>query len=92
MKRKNIVITFAIIIGFAIAALTANLLIDYNYMFLMRGDGTPYDIFYNLVNGNAVLYPIIVVLLFFIYILAFYAVYFFISKRNNIKATRGCHI
>ncbi len=84
MKKKNIIITFAILIGFCIAALTANLLIPYNYMFLMRGDGTPYDIFYNLVNGNPVLYPIIVVLLFFIYILAFHAVYSFIKKRKAI--------
>ena len=25
----------------------ANVLLDYNYIFLMRGDGTPYDIVYN---------------------------------------------
>jgi hypothetical protein len=37
-------------------------------MFLMQGDGTPYDILYNLVNGNPVLYPLGVVGLFFVYI------------------------
>ena len=82
MKRKNIKITFAILAGFCISALTVNLLTDYtNYMFLMRGDGTPYDIFYNMVGGNAVIYPIIVVALFLIYIVAFYYSYYGICRK-----------
>lgn len=83
MKKKNIPITFAILLGFCAAALTANLILDYNYMFLMRGDGTPYDIFYNLVGGNAVLYPITVVLLFVIYIVVFEAVYNYFAKKGK---------
>ena len=47
-------------------------------MFLVRGDGTPYDIIYNLVNGNQIIYPIIVVVLFFGYITLFYYIYFLI--------------
>ena len=58
-------------------------------MFLMRGDGTPYDIFYNLVGGNAVLYPIIVVLLFVIYIIAFEAIYNFFKSRKELKLTEA---
>ncbi len=85
MKKKNIWITFTILLGFCIIAYIVNHLIDYNYMFLMRGDGTPYDIFYNLVNGNKVFYPLIVVLLFIVYILVFYNAYFFIKKRKTIK-------
>lgn len=85
MKRKNIWITFSIMFGFAVAALIANLTLDYNYMFLMRGDGTPYDIFYNLVGGNPILYPIIVVALFIVYILAFYFTYFLIQNRRHAK-------
>lgn len=81
MKKENALIVFLIMLAFAIMALIANLTIDYNYMFLMRGDGTPYDIFYNLVNGNAVIYPIIVVLLFAVYIFAFYAIYYLITKK-----------
>ena len=65
------------------AAYIANISLDYNYMFLMRGDGTPYDIFYNLVGGNPVIYPIIVVLLFVLYISAFYYVYYLIKNRKN---------
>ncbi|MBQ9071404.1 MAG: YwaF family protein [Clostridia bacterium] len=81
MKRKNIIISFSILLSFCIMAYTANVLIPYNYMFLMKGDGTPYDIIYNLVGGNAVLYPLIVVALFIIYISAFYYVYYLIKEK-----------
>ena len=86
MKKKNMPITFSILIGFCVAAFVANKLLDYNYMFLVSGDGTPYDILYNLVGGNAVLYPLLVVLLFILYITLFYSVYFLIQKRKNANA------
>ncbi len=83
MKKRNIGITYGILTFFCIAAYIVNHLIDYNYMFLMRGDGTPYDIFYNLVSGHPVFYPLIVVGLFLIYIAAFYGIYFFIQKKKK---------
>lgn len=83
MKKKNIFITFSILIGFCIAAYVANVIIDYNYMFLMAGDGTPYDIVYNLVNGNKILYPAFVVGLFLVYIVAFYSVFYLFAKKNK---------
>ena len=83
MKKKNIPITFAILLGFGISAYVANVVLDYNYMFLMRGDGTPYDIAYNLVNGNQVLYPLIVVALFIVYIAAYYFVCYLLTKRKG---------
>ena len=86
MKPKNIGITFAILLSFCIAALIANYTIPYNYMFLTRGDGTPYDIVYNLVNGNQILYPLIVILLFIIYVSIFYLIFFLIKKSKNKKA------
>jgi len=55
LKRKNLPITFAVLLGFAVCAMIANGLLDYNYMFLVRGDGTPYDILYNLVGGHPIL-------------------------------------
>ncbi len=82
LKKKNIVITFSILFGFCIAAYVANILLDYNYMFLVRGDGTPYEILYSLVNGNKVLYPLSVVGLFVLYILAFYGVRHIINKKK----------
>lgn len=50
-------------------------------MFLASGDGTPYDIFYSLLNGNPVLYPIIVVLLFLVYVSLFYYIYYLIKRK-----------
>ena len=83
MKRQNIWITFSILTFFCIAAYTANILLDYNYMFLMAGDGTPYDILYNLTNGNRVLYPACVVALFMVYIIIFYAVFYLVKAKKN---------
>ena len=85
MKKKNIPITFSILLGFCAAAFTANKIIDYNYMFLVRGDGTPYDFFYNLVGGSPVLYPMVVVLLFILYISLFYYAYFLVMKSKEQK-------
>ena len=92
MKKKNIPVTAAILGGFCVMAFTANQLLDYNYMFLRRGDGTPYDIFYNLVNGNQVLYPIIVVGLFVLYIMLFYHGYYAVQsirEKNREKAKKA---
>ncbi|MBQ8689028.1 MAG: YwaF family protein [Clostridia bacterium] len=86
MKKKNIPITYAILTGFAVLAYIANVFGDYNYMFLVRGDGTPYDLLYSLVGGNAVLYPIGVMLLFFIYILAFNLIFTDIRTKAGKKA------
>ena len=86
MKKKNIVITFAIMFFFCVAAYIADRLIPYNYMFLMRGDGTPYDVVYNIVGGSPVLYPIAVVALFILYILAFYGVYYLAKGKRSKKA------
>ena len=85
MKKRNIPITYAILSGFAVAAYLVNMIDDYNYMFLMRGDGTPYDIIYNLVGGNQIAYPIIVVLLFFVYILLFNVVFTLVKNRAEAK-------
>jgi uncharacterized membrane protein YwaF len=83
LKKKNIGITFAILLFFCVAAYTANVLLDYNYMFLMAGDGTPYDILFNLLGGNPVLYPLSVVALFVIYILGYYGVCRLVRGRKK---------
>lgn len=82
MSRRNMSSTFGILGVFCIAAYVANVLLPYNYMFLMSGDGTPYDILYNLVNGSKILYPMMVVGLFLVYIVMFYGVfYLFVRKK-----------
>lgn len=83
MKKRNIWITYLILGFFCTCAFTANALVDYNYMFLRAGDGTPYDLLYNLVGGNPILYPIGVIVLFLLYILAFYMVYFIIRLLHK---------
>ena len=86
MKKKNIPFTFAILFAFCIMASVTNAIVDYNYMFLVRDDGTPYQILFQLVNGHPVLYPVLVIVLFLIYIVAFYGVYMLIEKKLNNKA------
>lgn len=93
MREKNMPITFAILLVLCMTAYIANILLDYNYMFLMRDDGTPYSIFYNLVNGNRILYPLIVVGLFILYISIYYFVYSKLKKvvvSDTLEVTKKC--
>jgi len=83
MKKENIKYVFGILFGFCIAAYIANIILDYNYMFLMNHDGTPYIIVYNLVNGNPILYPILVVLLSVLYIVVFYFIYNYFKNKKS---------
>ncbi len=83
LKKENIGITFGILLAFCVAAYITNITVDYNYMFLMAGDGTPYDILYNLVNGSRTFYPILVVALFLIYIALFYWVVYMINQKKQ---------
>ena len=85
LRNRNIGITFGILSFFCVAAYIVNHIIDYNYMFLMAGDGTPYDILFNLLGGSPIFYPIGVVVLFFVYITAFYGVYHLICKLRSKK-------
>ena len=81
MKKRSIPLVVGILCGFCMAAYVANLFVDCNYMFLSRGDGTPYDIIFNLVNGHPVFYPLLVVGLFILYIAAYYFVFYRIRNR-----------
>ncbi len=87
MKKENIGITFAILLGFCVAAYIANVIIPYNYMFLMAGDGTPYDVLYNLVGGNRLLYPLSVVALFLLYIGLYYWLFYVITHKRRSKVS-----
>jgi len=82
MKRKNLPICIAILLVFCLAAHIANVCLDYNYMFLVRGDGTPYDILYNLVSGHKVLYPMSVIVLFLVYIHLYYLFFHLFTRRK----------
>lgn len=92
MKKRNMGITFTILLGFCVAAYAANLLLDYNYMFLMRGDGTPYEILYSLCNGNRILYPLCVIGMFLVYITAFYQIFYAIAHTRRAAANKNMQI
>ena len=81
LEKKNMPITFGILTGFCLLAWVANPILDSNYMFLVRGDGTPYDILFILVGGSPVLYPVSVVALFFVYIAGFYGIHHLTRKK-----------
>ena len=83
LDKRNIPCTLAILFGFCAAAYIANIFLDCNYMFLSRGDGTPYDIAFNLVDGNPILYPLFVVFLFIVYIFAFYFIYHTVKVKSK---------
>ena len=82
MKKSNLYISCGIILSFSAVAYFINILLDSNYMFLMRGDGTPYDILYNLVSGHVLWYPLGVVMLFILYIVLFYGIYWRIRGKK----------
>lgn len=84
MKLQNAWISYSILGLFCVFAYAVNIWLDKNYMFLMRDDGTPYFIFYNMVNGNRILYPLIVVLTLAIWITLFYGA-FHIAEKNSRK-------
>lgn len=88
MQKRNIPITVGILSVTCVAAYLANVLVGGNYMFLMRGDGTPYDILYGLVGGHPVIYPLCVVGLFVIYIVGYHYLYHLI--RNARAEKRVC--
>ena len=104
LKMKNFWITSIILGGFSVSALVMNIVnglafegmiyneemkaAGSNYMFLMHHDGTPYSIFYNMVGGNKVIYPMIVIGVFFVYAAIFYLVPYIIKKVKENKAKK----
>ena len=85
MKKNNMWISFVILCAFAVIAYPINVKFGTNYMFLMRDDGTPYSIFYNMVNGHKVFYPIIVVGTLILYIFIFNFIYHLSNKKKALK-------
>lgn len=84
LKKKDIPVTFGILLGFCLGAWVANTYLDTNYMFLVRGDGTPYDILLNLLGGHPIFYPLCVIALFFLYITGFYCIHYFTKKKEQV--------
>ena len=82
LQKKKIIGTYALLGFFCGAAMIANVALDYNYMFLRNHDGTPYQIFYDLVGGDPILYPLCVIGLFVVYMALFYVVWHLCAKKK----------
>ena len=88
MKKGNIPFT----IGILVIYMTVALIVDYsfrpgkeaNYMFFFRGDGTPFGLFLDMVQGNLIAYQIIIYLLQCGYMVGFYFAYYGIKKLVDI--------
>ena len=92
VKMKNLPITLSVLVGFSVLAYVANVTVPPimgrpvgfpNYMFLLHDNGTPYSIFYNMVGGSPVLYPLVVVGIFVLYLVGYYLVDGWIEKRKQ---------
>lgn len=92
MKKKNAPITIIILGFFSISAYIANIFTDSNYMFLSRGDGTPYDVLFDLLNGHLILYPMSVILLFVVYITVFYQLHYLFVKKKTEKTEKAVSV
>lgn len=88
MEKRNI----PFVIGVLFIYMTITLIVDYtlgkNFMFFMGGEGTPFDIFFNLVKGNLILYQIIVYILQCGYIGVFYLIYYPLAKFIKSKTKK----
>lgn len=100
VRRKNMWISYTILGVFGVMAYAVNVIcgLNYggdifenspNYMFLMRDDGTPYTLVTAMTGGNKVLYPIVVMLLFVLYMSLFYGIFFLIRYLYAKKHPRG---
>ena len=63
MKKTNIPFTVGILVIYMTVALVIDYVDNHNFMFFFRGDGTPFDLFLNLVQGNLPAYQVIIYLL-----------------------------
>lgn len=80
MEKRNI----PFVIGVLFVYMSITLVVDYitgkNYMFFLGGDGTPFQLFFDLVQGNLVAYQIIIYILQCGYIGLFYLIYYPLNK------------
>ena len=86
MEKRNRGISYAILVGFEILALAADLwqrnsAYQSNYMFFMQSDGTPFIMYENFCGGTGPLYTILAFLTYPAYLLLFDTVYSLIKKR-----------
>lgn len=80
MEKRNIPFTIGVLVVYMTVALVIDYVDNHNFMFFFHGDGTPFTLFYDLVQGNKVLYQIEIYILQCGYMGLFYVVYYWIVK------------
>ena len=85
MEKRNI----PFVIGLLFVYMSITLVVDYttgkNFMFFLGGDGTPFELFFDLVKGNLIAYQIIIYILQCGYIGLFYLIYYPLARWINNK-------
>ena len=91
MEKRNIPFVIGILFAFMTIALIMAYSFDKNFMFFFHGDGTPFTLFHDLVQGNKIAYQAIIYVLQCGYIGLFYAIYYpivkAIAKHKKAKQT-----
>lgn len=80
MEKRNIPFVIGVLFVYMSIALTVDYITGKNFMFLLKGDDTPFEIIYTLVQGNLIGYQIIIYILQCGYLGLFYVVYYLICK------------
>ena len=80
MEKRNIPFTIGVLVIYMSIALLVDYLTGKNFMFLIGGSDTPFEIIFSMVKGNLIIYQIILYVLQCGYIGLFYLVYHLIIK------------
>lgn len=81
MEKRNIPFAIGVLVLYMTVALIIDYVDDHNFMFFFSGDGTPFTLFYDLVQENKVLYQIEIYILQCGYMGLFYLIYYLIMKK-----------
>lgn len=80
LNKKTLLINIIIMLLFSGFAWIGAIYTPQNYMFLVRPDGTPFEIFYKLFNGSKIWYPISIIVLQLVFLWLFYLVAYIVRK------------
>ena len=93
MEKRNIPFVIGILFVYMSIALAVDYATGKNFMFFLGGDGTPFQLFLDMVQGNLIAYQIIIYILQCGYIGLFYAIYYpvvkAIRRKKEQKAARN---
>ena len=90
MEKRNIPFVIGILFVYMTFALIMAYVFNKNFMFYFSGDGTPFTLFYNLVQGHLIPYQIIIYILQCGYIGLFYLFYYpIVWKIKDVKSRKA---